>query len=100
MGLVDLLKNKRNKIVELQKQSNEMDNITIIIENGGAFPNEEEIIKEAASKFYEMKNVDTYEEAIIKAATIIRGLQYKETTKDENGNLVITFRDLTDTKKM
>lgn len=109
MGLVDLLKSKRNKVVELNNQSNkeikpqsnEMDNITIIIENSnGAFENEEDIIKEAAVRFYEVGQADSYENAIIQAATIIRGLQYKETTKDENGNLVITFRDLTDTKKL
>ena len=94
MGLIEMLKNKKEKVVELNNKS-KMDNIKIVIENScGAFKNEEELIKESALKFYEFGQADSYENAIIQAATIIRGLQYKETTKDENGNLVITFKDI------
>lgn len=107
MKLIDLLKNKRNKVLQLEEQAKDnektnignnktnTDNIKIIIENScGAFDNEEEIIKEGAIKFLELGRANDMEDAIITAATMIRGLKYARTEKDENGNIVIVFKDM------
>lgn len=101
MKLIDLLKSKRNKVVQLEDQvkdnkSTNTGNIKIVIENScGAFDNEEKMIREGALKFLEMGKADDMEDAIITAATIIRGLAYEKTEKDDDGNMVITFRDRT-----
>ena len=100
MKLVDLLKNKRNKILQLEEQNKDgkkidTDNIKIIIKNSsGFFDNEEEMIKEGALNFLETGKVDDMEDAIITSATILRGLKYDKTEKDENGNIIIIFKDI------
>lgn len=104
MGIIDLLKNKRKdalRIKEIEEnKTNSMDNIKIEIKNGnGLFDDEPKQIKEAAKVFYQSGKSGTFEDAIINAGTIIRGLKFDGTTKDENGNVVIIFRDI-NTKTM
>ena len=97
MGLIDLLKSKKNKVVEEPKNDNKslLDNIEIIIEDScGLFPNEKENIIENALLIYNAGKADDIETAIIFVATTFRGLKYEGITKDENGKTLINFRDM------
>lgn len=100
MNLLSYLKNIKFQLINKKKQNNEnitdynKDNIEVIIENGNElFENECEIIKNGASTLLKVGNVDNLEEGIIVFATIIRGLKYKETIEDQNGNLKIILCD-------
>jgi len=99
MNLLNFLKSKRKKLLEVNdkvKGNNELtNNIEIIIEdNNNLFENEIEIIKQGAISLLENGNVDTIEEGIKIFATMFRGLTYKNTEKDENGNIKIILKDI------
>lgn len=86
-------KNTSNNKTDSNNTNNE-DNIEIIIENyNNLFENEHEIIKNGALVFLENGNVDNLEEGIIVFATMIRGLKYKKTQKEENGKTRIILSD-------
>lgn len=98
MKLVDYLKNKKERLLELKKQekdNNGMDDIKILIEyEVEAFENEDKFIKDNAKIFVENGITDNYEDAIISAATMIHGLKYLGKAKDENNNTVLFFKDV------
>jgi len=107
MNLSSYLKKLKHQLLIKKKTCNEktdnnntnnednIDNIEIIIENyNNLFENEHEIIKNGALVLLENGSVDNLEEGIIVFATIIRGLKYKKTQKEENGKTKIVLSDL------
>ena len=116
MGVIDFLKKKKKDVLIIKEQESSkvdliedmkpkehesnkttsIDDIKIVIENSnGFFSDEPEQIKKAAIVFYESGKSETFEDAIIDAGTIIRGLKYDGIKKDENGNSIIVFNDKT-----
>lgn len=92
----ELLKSKQT--IKNEKPSNinnvdeNTDNITIIIENNdNLFEGEEEIIKRGGKTYLESGIVSNLEEGCLLMATEIRGLKYKRTENDEDGNMKIIF---------
>jgi len=107
MNLSSNIKKQKHQLLIKKKTCNEktdnnntnnednIDNIEIIIENyNNLFENEHEIIKNGALVLLENGSVDNLEEGIIVFATIIRGLKYKKTQKEENGKTKIVLSDL------
>lgn len=101
LNLINFLKQKRDKLKNLQRyetkkcDTEKNDNTQIRIENHNElFENEEETIIKGAQVFLEQGHVETLEDGIITFATLIRGLKYKTTTKDEDGNQIIIFDDV------
>lgn len=87
-------KNTINDKADSNNTNNE-DNMEIIIENyNNLFENEYEIIRNGALVLLENGNVANLEEGIIVFATMIRGLKYKKTEKEEDGNVKIILLDI------
>lgn len=99
MNLINLLKKKKDELLEANQKLEEVPqepSIEIVIENHHSeFSNEEEIIKKGARDLLATKAVESLEEGIIVFASIFRGLRYKETIKDDDGNIKIYLKDLT-----
>ncbi|MBQ3021563.1 MAG: hypothetical protein IJD92_05015 [Bacilli bacterium] len=103
MNLLTYLKKIKHQLLSKKNTSNNktdsdninnVDNIELIIENyNNLFENEPEIIKNGALVLLENGNVNNLEEGIIVFATMIRGLKYKKTQKEENGKTRIILRD-------
>lgn len=99
MSLLNILKKKKKELLEVNdkvKSSTELsNNIEIIIEdNNNLFENEVELIKQGAINLLQNGNVDSLEEGIKVFAVMFRGLKYKRTEKDENGNIKIILKDI------
>ena len=101
MNLLNYLKKLKSQLLNAKElnnkniEANNIDNIEIIIENyNNLFENEHEIIKKGALTLLENGNVDNFEEGIIIFATMIRGLKYKKTKKEENGKVKIILCDI------
>lgn len=99
MNLLNILKRKKKQLLEINdkvKGNNELtNNIEIIIQdNNNLFENEEELIKQGAINLLENGNVDSIEEGIKIFAVMFRGLTYKNTEKDKNGNIKIILKDI------
>ena len=101
MNLIDFLKNKRKQLLDASKNvtptTNEPKepNIEIIIEDDTSiFANEPEIILKSAKEFLEIGSVSSLEEGVIICATMIRGLKYRRTERDEFGNIKIFLKDI------
>ena len=102
MNLLDFLKGKRKQLLAASnidmpniKDSKEP-TIEIIIEDStNIFENEQQIILNGAKEFLKNGNVDSLEEGIIVFATMIRGLKYRTTEKDDEGNIKIILKDIT-----
>jgi len=99
MSLLNFLKRKKKQLLEMNdkvKSNVELsNNIEIIIEdNNNLFENEIELIKQGAINLFENGNVDSIEEGIKIFAVMFRGLKYKRTEKDENGNIKIILKDI------
>ena len=104
MGLIDKLKNRKKKLLELEQPKQEVQpvyDVDVIIENHhniDTFKNEIEDIKSAALQLLELKKVDSFEEGIAFVAVNFRGLKYKRTIKDENGKITVILKDIDFTK--
>lgn len=99
MNLLSYLRKKKSNLLETQhsvtKNIRVDSNIDIVIENhNNLFKDEEEIIKQGAKTLLENGNVETFEEGVIVFSTMIRGLNYKKTEKDENGHIKIILKDV------
>ena len=98
INLINKLKSKKAQLLDekqLITQNGDINNIEIVIEHhNDCFENEEEIIREGAQTLLENGNVENFEDGIIVFATIIRGLKYKKTEKDENGHVKIILKDI------
>lgn len=105
MSFIDFLKNTKKQLLNLQESVEEEPIVEtpkipeIVIENHHSiFDNEEEseeeIILKGAQITLEEKRVDSLEEGIKVFATIFRGLKYRRTETDENGNTKIIFADV------
>lgn len=99
MGLLNILKRKKKQLLEINdrvKTNTELsNNIKIIIEdNNNLFEDEEELIKQGAINLFENGNVESLEEGIKIFAVMFRGLKYKKTEKDQNGNIRIILKDI------
>lgn len=101
MSLIDFLKGKKKQLLDANDkitpniEEQKEPNIEIIIENAtNQFENELEIIRNGAKELLENGNVDSLEEGIIVFATLIRGLRYRRTEKDEEGNIFIILKDI------
>ena len=107
MNLLNYLKKIKSQLLNAKElnnkniEMNNIDNVEIIIENyKNLFENEHEIIKKGALTLLENGNVDNFEEGIIVFATMIRGLKYKKTEKEENGNVKIILLDIEQEKSI
>jgi len=93
-----ILRNSKIKKWNSSKETESIktnDNIEIIIENcQNLFENEHKIIKDGAYVILENGYVKNYEEAIIIFATMIRGLNFKEIQKEEDGKTKIILSDI------
>lgn len=102
MNFIEYLKNIKNQLLNIQEPV-EKDEVKetpqvpeIVIENHHSlFTGEEEIITKGAQMMLDEKRVDNLEEGIIVFATLIRGLKYKRTDIDEEGNKKIILADIT-----
>lgn len=99
MSLLNFLKRKKKQLLETNdkvKSNVELsNNIEIIIEdNNNLFENEIELIKQGAINLLKNGNVDSIEEGIKIFACMFRGLKYKKTEKDEQGNIKIILKDI------
>lgn len=106
LNLLNYLKKKRSQLSCIE-QSNDniktynMDNIEIVIENNHHLvENEDEILKQGALLLLDSGKVDSVEEGIIACATMLRGLKYRKTDRDENGKVKIILRDVAYKKVM
>jgi len=101
MNIINYLKKIKVKLLNEKVQNDNIfkdynvDNIEIIIENyNNMFGNEHEIIKNGAITLLESAYVDNIEEGIIVFATMIRGLKYNRTEKDNTGRVKIILQDI------
>ncbi len=101
MNLIDFLKGKKKQLLDANKNATTIveepkePTIEIVIENAtNMFENEPEIIMNGGKEFLENKLVDSLEEGIITCATLIRGLRYRRTEKDDEGNIKIILQDI------
>lgn len=101
LNLIDFFKEKRKKLLDTSNKVNpnieqpKEPNIEIVIENAtNIFENEQEIIRQGGKEFLENGIVDSLEDGIITCATMIRGLKYRRTEKDDDGNIKIILRDI------
>lgn len=101
MNLIDLLKGKKRELLDANKnvtptvEEVKEPKIEVVIEDAtNIFKNEEEILLKSGKEFLENGLVDSLEDGIITCATMLRGLRYRRTEKDDDGNTKIIFKDI------
>lgn len=94
MNLLGYLKETRKQLTPIVEKPKEP-TIEIVIENDTDFyENEKEVILNGGKGFFEHGNAASLEEGIITFATMIRGLKYQRTEKDDQGNIKVILKNM------